>query len=240
MAISTQDGKRRQRQSKRREGAPQDPVGHRHGHIVSHAPGRLRVRLHEEHRDPAALATIEQQLSGQAGITSVTTNARTGSVLVQYDHGTLSKDGVTAMLFDVGVVARELLGAEEVPEDLGRGDGERRVADHSSTATGLLDALTDLDYRLSQLTNGKVDFKLLVPLGLGALAVRQILTSGLGLGTMPGYVLLWYTFDSFYKLHQRKSAAVVQEAAEQFLGQREDQAVDDGAEDTPSDDTPPA
>jgi hypothetical protein len=29
--------------------------------------------------------------------------------------------------------------------------------------------------------------------------------------------LLWYTFDSFYKLHQRKTAALVETAAEQVL-----------------------
>jgi hypothetical protein len=30
-------------------------------------------------------------------------------------------------------------------------------------------------------------------------------------------VLLWYTFDSFYKLHQRKTAALVENAAERVL-----------------------
>jgi len=34
---------------------------------------------------------------------------------------------------------------------------------------------------------------------------------------VPGYVLLWYTFDSFYKLHQRKAAAAVREASDQSL-----------------------
>jgi hypothetical protein len=180
----------------------------RHGHIVSQAPGRLRVRLHRDHRDPAELAQIERGLARRDGVDAVATNPRTGSILVHYDHHALSKADVTAMLFDVGVVAREVLGAEEVPEDLG-GD----VPQHSSTATGLLGALTDLDRRISRLTGGRIDVKVLVPAGLGLLALRQFATAGLGLAEVPAYVLLWYTFDSFYKLHQRHSTPAGEQAS---------------------------
>jgi len=89
--------------------------------------------------------------------------------------------------------------------------------------------LTDLDQRLSKATNGKFDIKLLVPTGLGLLALRQIAINGFGLGTVPGYVLLWYTFDSFYKLHQRKSEAKAEQAAEEILSGDSDDTADDGA-----------
>lgn len=191
--------------------------GQRHGRIVSHAPGRMRVRLDREHRDPEALAQIEQTIGARPGVTAVSTDHRTGSVLVKYDHLALTKDDVTSMLLDVGVVALDLIGAEDAAQDLGQEGAERGVADHSTGAVAVLDALTDLDYRLSQLTGGKVDLKLLVPAGLGLLAIRQVAQNGLGLGMVPGYVLLWYTFDSFYKLHQRKSEAKVEQAAEQIL-----------------------
>jgi hypothetical protein len=196
--------------------------GMKHGHIVSHTAGRMRVRLHQAHRDPAALEMIEDRLSEHPAVASVATNPRTGSVLVQYDHHSLTKDDLKELLWDAGLVAREFLGAEEIPEDLGREAETGRDAEpgaHSTTATTVLDALTDLDQRLSRATNGKLDIKLLVPTGLGLLALRQIAVSGLGLGQVPGYVLLWYRFDSFYKLHQRKSVAGVQEAAEEYLDQ---------------------
>jgi hypothetical protein len=126
------------------------------------------------------------------------------------------------LLWDAGLVARELLGAADIPGDLGRAvSTSPSSAPHSATATSLLDALTDLDRRLSKLTNGKLDVKLLVPTGLGLLAIRQIAMNGLGLSQVPGYVLLWYTFDSFYKLHQRKSAAVVERASEPGPEQRD-------------------
>jgi hypothetical protein len=196
--------------------------GMAHGQIVSHAAGRMRVRLQQQHRDPAALEAIEDRLSEHAAIDSITTNQRTGSVLVHYDHQRLTKDDLVELLWDAGLVARELLGAADIPGDLGRAvSTSPSSAPHSATATSLLDALTDLDRRLSKLTNGKLDVKLLVPTGLGLLAIRQIAMNGLGLSQVPGYVLLWYTFDSFYKLHQRKSAAVVERASEPGPEQRD-------------------
>jgi hypothetical protein len=212
MASSARnDGKRQVRPSADRRN------GQRHGHIVSYAPGRMRVRLHQEHRNPAALKQIEQELGGRSGIVSVSTDHRTGSVLVHYEDASLTKDDLLGMFFDVGVVALDLLGAEDAAEDLVQEGAERDVADHSAGAVSILDAVTDLDHRISRLTGGKVDLKLLVPAGLGLLALRQVMMSGLGLGTVPGYVLLWYTFDSFYKLHQRKTAALVEKATERVL-----------------------
>lgn len=175
----------------------------RHGRIVSHAPGRVRIRLQREHRDATALAQIAQNLGAQAGVTAVATNARTGSVLLAFDHYHVSHADVAAMLYDAGIVARDLLDAEEIPEDLGQDE-----PNHSATATGLMDALGDLDARLARLTGGRIDLKLAVPLGLALLAARQISTVGLGLGQMPGYILLWYAFDAFHKLHQRQKVAV--------------------------------
>jgi hypothetical protein len=197
--------------------------------IVSQAPGRMRLRLHQEHRDPTALKQLEQDLGGRDGVTSVSTDHRTGSVLVHYDRRTLTKDDLTDMLFDVGVAALDLLGADAAAEDLGQERDARGVVPHSTGATGVLDALTDLDHRISQMSGGRFDLKLLVPAGLGLLALRQIALNGLGLAQVPGYVLLWYTFDSFYKLHQRKTAAAIQDAAEQLLeGRPADEIVDDG------------
>jgi hypothetical protein len=221
MASSARDDSKRQARHPARR-----PEGQHHGRIVSHAPGRMRVRLNQEHRDPAAMKQIEQQLGGRSGVTSVSTDHRTGSLLVQYDHVSLAKDEMVDILFDVGVVARDLLGAEELPEDLGRESADHRcVAEHSAGAVSVLDALTDLDNRISRLTGGKVDLKLLVPAGLGLLALRQVALNGLGLGQVPGYVLLWYTFDSFYKLHQRKTAALVEKAAERVLEDPDTTAV---------------
>ena len=192
------------RQSAPRHQSLDDGPHRRHARVVSHAPGRVRVRLRPDHRDAETLTRAEQHLGEQPGVATVTTNVRTGSLLLSFDHVGVSKADLFGMLYDAGIVARDLLDAEEIPEDLG---AERQ--EHSTTATGLMDALTDLDTRLSRLTGGRIDIKLLVPVGMGILAARQIATVGLGLGQVPGYVLLWYAFDSFYKLHQRRRVADV-------------------------------
>ncbi|UZQ54483.1 DUF5132 domain-containing protein [Trichothermofontia sichuanensis B231] len=59
-----------------------------------------------------------------------------------------------------------------------------------------------LDVQTRALTRGWVDLKTLVPLGLGAIALRQLLTKGLQLDAIPWYVLLWYAFDSFVILNR--------------------------------------
>ena len=43
-------------------------------------------------------------------------------------------------------------------------------------------------------------------LGLSAVALWRIARFGLGLAEGPGFVWLWYTFDSFYKLNVQNQA----------------------------------
>lgn len=161
--------------------------------VASAMPGRLRIRLDRAHRGNGALDRVEESLEARDGIDAVAASSTTGSVLVHYDPRALGHDDVLAMLRDAGIVIGEVARSVTSEEDIG----------HSVISTRILDVLTDLDRRLSRATNGVVDIKLLFPLTLGTLAIRQIATSGLGLSTVPGYVLLWYTFDSFYKLHPR-------------------------------------
>jgi hypothetical protein len=46
-----------------------------------------------------------------------------------------------------------------------------------------------------------VDLRFLFPLSLSLLALRQLLVKGWQLELIPWYVLAWYAFDSFIKLH---------------------------------------
>ena len=60
----------------------------------------------------------------------------------------------------------------------------------------------DYETRVAEITNGRWDLRSVVPLTLGAFAVRQMLTDFAVVGTIPWYVLAWYAFDSFWKLNQ--------------------------------------
>ena len=115
------------------------------------------------------------------------------SVLVHFDPRRLSCDEILGLLADVGLLVKDLGEAsEESLTDLG----------HSETANSLIRALDDLDQRIARLTGHQVDLKLLVPLGMATLGVLQVAREGLGITQVPGYVLLWYAFDAFYKLHR--------------------------------------
>ncbi|MBS3956799.1 MAG: hypothetical protein KGZ40_04630 [Clostridiales bacterium] len=61
--------------------------------VASQIDGRLRFR-HAGLRDPAIVSEVESALRGARGILSVTSNARTGSMLVKYDHEVITAEQV--------------------------------------------------------------------------------------------------------------------------------------------------
>ena len=161
-----------------------------HAHVTSHSPGRMRVRVRRG--DRSQLETLRTALADRPGVASVDANPATGSLLVRYDQHALGRDAVLGILEDVGLVVAALADLPAPP------------GPHSTTAGGFMDAISDLDARLSALTNRRLDLKLLFPLALGAIGLRKTVSEGLGLSQVPGYVLLWYAFDSFWKFHHEK------------------------------------
>jgi hypothetical protein len=65
---------------------------------------------------------------------------------------------------------------------------------------GISFAKSDLNQQIRTI-NSAVDLRLLFPLGLSILAVRQLILKGLQIEAIPWYVLAWYAFDSFMKLN---------------------------------------
>jgi len=72
----------------------------------------------------------------------------------------------------------------------------------SEVARDLMNVLSDCNTEFGRMTDGVVDLQLLVPLGLGALAVRQLIEQGIELDEIPWYTLAWYSFDMFIKLNK--------------------------------------
>ena len=82
-----------------------------------------------------------------------------------------------------------------------------RQRTHVSTGTSevageMLDGVSELNERVRWLTNGYADLRLLMPMGLGFLALGQLIMKGPQLDKIPWYNLAWYAFDSFNKLNQ--------------------------------------
>jgi hypothetical protein len=151
--------------------------------VMSHAPGRLRFRVAAAHRHPATLTQIANSLQSHFHIQRVRSNPHNGSITVYYDRDRASHEQIYRALQDLDIIFATAIGGK------------------SEAATDLAEAIADLNRRVGDATDGTVDLRFLVPLGFGTLALRQLIVKGLQLEFIPWYVLAWYAFDSFIKLH---------------------------------------
>jgi Protein of unknown function (DUF5132) len=100
--------------------------------------------------------------------------------------------------------------AAEVNTDLkNRGQLAAKTQDYSTNgsseiARDVMHVVTDVNADIGKLSNGVIDLRLLLPLGLSALALRQLLVKGLQIDEIPWYTLTWYAFDSFLKLNHEE------------------------------------
>ncbi|BAT54388.1 hypothetical protein NOS3756_33570 [Nostoc sp. NIES-3756] len=151
--------------------------------IVSNTPGRLRLRIAHCHRQPETLEHIANTLDAQPHVDEVRTNVEHGSIVIKYGGKNGDLDNVLATLKDLGIIFGEI------------------TQGGTEAATTVSNAVVDLNKRVRQATDGVVDIRFLFPLGLGILAMRKLMVKGLQFDIIPWYVLAWYSFDSFIKLH---------------------------------------
>lgn len=151
--------------------------------VVSNTPGRLRLRIAHSHRQGGEMQRLAKTLDAHPNVKLVRTNIHNGSITIQHDGNDGSLENVLASLWDLGMIFADI------------------TAGKSEVAAGVSNTVVDLNQRVQQATNGVVDLRFLFPLGLATLSVRQLLTKGLQLEFIPWYVLAWYAFDSFIKLH---------------------------------------
>jgi Heavy metal associated domain 2 len=151
--------------------------------VVSSTPGRLRLRVAHSHRQPEKMQHIADVLSANSHINQVKTNVHHGSIVINHDGEDGSLENVLAALKDLGIIFADI------------------TLGNTEAAAGVSSAVVDLNERVKQLTHGAFDLRILFPLGLASLSLRQLLNKGLQLESIPWYVLAWYAFDSFLKLH---------------------------------------
>ncbi len=154
-----------------------------HTRVVSSTPTRLRLRVAPSHRQSGEIERIASSLQAHPNINQVRTNVQNGSITIEQDGSEGSQENVFASLKDLGIIFGDI--AE------GKSDAAAEVSN----------AVVDLNKRVRVSTNGVVDLRFLFPLGLASLAVRQLIVKGIQLEIIPWYVLAWYAFDSFIKLH---------------------------------------
>ena len=151
--------------------------------IISDTPGRLRLRISQAHRHPQQIQRIVNVLQAQPHISQVRTNISHGSIIINYDGKDAIWENLLTTLIDLGVTFVDITeGSSEAAEDI-------------------KNTMINLNRRFDQATSGEADLRLIFPLGLSILAVRQVIVKGLQLEIIPWYVLAWYAFDSFIKLN---------------------------------------
>ncbi len=158
--------------------------------IVSQTPGRVRLRVPPAHRHQQKIAPIVNALKARLEIYRVKTNIPNGSITVLHGRELLSSQDICLVLQDLGVNLVEITK-----------EPRRSGSSSSSAAAEVIKTATDLNQRVKTVTNDAVDLQFLFPLSLGVLAVRQLIVKGWQLELIPWYVLAWYAFDSFLKLH---------------------------------------
>ncbi|MBW4451706.1 MAG: hypothetical protein KME55_02930 [Nostoc indistinguendum CM1-VF10] len=151
--------------------------------VVSLTPGRLRLRVAHSHRQPEKMQRIANTLSANAHINQIKTNVHHGSIVINHDGKDGSLENVLATLKDLGIIFADV------------------TEGNTEAAAGVSSAVVDLNQRVKQSTHGAFDLRILFPVGLASLSLRQLLNKGLQLEVIPWYVLAWYAFDSFIKLH---------------------------------------
>ncbi|AFZ45153.1 hypothetical protein PCC7418_3030 [Halothece sp. PCC 7418] len=104
---------------------------------------------------------------------------------------------------------------EEAIEDL-RAEVEAELAEEGENTPALsnqensvfaqmmIKGMSELDTSLRKATQGTIDARSLLSILFAALALRQLILKGFQFDDVPWYVLAWYAFDSFIKLHDHQ------------------------------------
>ncbi len=159
--------------------------------VVHASPGRLRLRVPRAALENGALREAERALSGLGGVQQVRANPLASSLVVLYDRAAVDADAVLAALARAGLRL-----AESSPVEVTFLEGG------SALGRSVQDFFGGFDERVARLTGGTADLRTLVPLGLAALAVREIMAGRVA--AAPWYTLAWWAFDAFYKLHTQR------------------------------------
>jgi hypothetical protein len=160
--------------------------------LVSHFPGRLRVRAETFRVLPEVGEEVAERVAQEPGVTSASVSPVTGSLLVTYDPCALQLPRLIHLLVRVG----GLHGIEVDPANDWKHapeDGERVRA-----------AFAKVNDAIRAATSGKLDMKVGIP---GTLAGTGLLMFLAGRRRVPEwYDLLFWAFVTFSNLNPRQQA----------------------------------
>ena len=155
--------------------------------LVSHFPGRLRVRAEAFRVLPEVAAEVAERVGAEPGVRAVQACPLTGSVLVQYEPRELQ----LPRLVDLLVMAGGLRGIEvDVHEDW---------ATRSAQGARVRETIGAWNRSLRSVTDGKIDLRTALPGTLAAAGAAMFLA---GRRRVPEwYDLMFWAFVTFSNLN---------------------------------------
>ena len=161
--------------------------------VVHRLPHRTRIKMPKVHRTPAKMEKMGERLRQIEGVKGVEVDHRTGSILLKHNEDPGIIESLMLSLEDAGDLFLSVMMEEEGPE-----------SELSVVSKFLKETLGSANANVSRSTRGFIDLRMLVPLGfLGTALWKLRQTEGLML-EVPPYVLLWYAWDSYMKLHHTR------------------------------------
>jgi hypothetical protein len=175
--------------------------------IVHQVPGRIRIKVTGAREDSEYFAVVRRLISELSGVESVRVNATSSSIVVAYNPSNL-------------VFHFRLRESEKVSEwlDLTGGDGMFAAMDdavttgirylerHSRLAESVVSTAEQLDTSLRRASDGYLDLKVLLPLGIAA---ATSLHKARGKGTPMWMTMGIFAFNAFLSLHRHRIDAPV-------------------------------
>ena len=154
-------------------------------------PGRARLRVPKP-RTPVEMRRMAGRVAKSKRVRNVETNPNTGSLLVSFDPD----DPIDMMIEDLRQLGLDVATLVEQ---------SRQVRTQSTGAVVVQRAMSGANAKLHEMTHGHVDLRLAVPAIYAGLAVRNFLTHRARLRDASWYQLLYWAFDSFFKLHEEQT-----------------------------------
>jgi hypothetical protein len=157
--------------------------------VVHHHPGRLRVRAPAFRQDEALVGAVRRAVDGIVGVSRSVYSATSGSLLVEYEPAEVSVGELLALLIEAGGFA-------------GAVDESDRRRSPRAPGDAVLGGAERLSQTIAELSGGRADLRLLVPLALASVSAYSLLR-GPGPRLPRWDNLLWWSYSLFTDLHRR-------------------------------------
>lgn len=157
--------------------------------VVSHYPGRLRVRAERFRRDPGLLAEVAEAIEASTGVTRVEVSTLTGSLLVVYEPRARGLEDLLDEIVQLGAFD----GLETDPT-------AAEILSRPAPGTRVRDGFGALDDALRVATGNTLDLKLAMPMAFGVAGLTMLAR---GKRTMPQwYDLMIWGVNTFIALNR--------------------------------------